>query len=210
MLSTYEQCPAKYDYKYKEHLPDPPGPAASRGTEMHTLLEILDPSKLETENFPAWVEPIAGTLRMLMDGTEIREEKIYLDASWVPCAKDERALMCVLDLTKTKGRKATVVDYKSGKPRDDHKQQLQLYGMAKLIQQPKVNTVFTKNLYLDQPKEKRWMEHEVKRKDLHDLMSSWDSRVFIMQIDDIRAPRPGFYCQWCPYSRDKAGPCKVG
>jgi hypothetical protein len=47
----------------------------------------------------------------------------------------------------------------------------------------------------------------LKRKDLEAGRKAWEAKIALMMNDTIFAPKPGIYCRWCSFSKDKKGPC---
>jgi hypothetical protein len=100
-----------------------------------------------------------------------------------------------------------IAEWKTGKPKDEHAEQRNLYALGGLIRWKQHDVVRVTTYYLDGKGEPQRLT--VKRTALDKLKDKWEQRVDTMQSDQLLAPRPGYYCRWCHYSKEKGGPCKI-
>jgi CRISPR/Cas system-associated exonuclease Cas4 (RecB family) len=222
--STYNTCPAKYKFKYIEKVPGlPAGPAAARGTEIHEsianyiTMDDCDPDKLHPAVNKEVMLPVFDMYRDHGNGLRFVEVPIYFTKQWEDTIKGHpnRWGMAVFDAVRVGGDwrvsddpHATVIsiaEWKSGKPKDDHKEQRSLYalaGFARWIEpvEVRVTTYYVENTA---PPARLTVKRSAEEK----LQKLWNGRVEQLTEDEIMAPRPGYYCRWCDYSKERGGPC---
>lgn len=210
-LSTYEKCPSKKKYKYdlRVEVTTPQHPAALRGNQLHADLENnLGKSLYEV---PEWIRPHHPHLERYQNGQ--KEQRIELDNEWAPLGdntEEEPWLVAIIDLCDVKDLYATVVDYKSGKRYSSHPEQIELYSLSVLCKLPELARVEGLNYYLDEKPGSWGKPVYVTRDAVPEVKARWNSRVLMMDSDTECAPRPGFYCKWCEYSKTSGGPCQFG
>lgn len=202
-LGTWEQCPLKYKLKYKDKIPDKPSVAAARGTDNHALIEAY--LKGEIELLPS----VLSFYQQFLSGLKLYpifpEHKIAVNASWQPVNWSDGWLRCVLDLKLRDGTGAVIYDWKTGKMYDDHYDQKELYSLAVFSEDPDVQRVRAIHVYLDLNK---ITERTYERGDIALRRERWQSRVDKMEKDASYIPNPTWKCRYCPYSREKGGPCQ--
>lgn len=213
-LKTYENCAARYRYKYVDKLPDsPPGPAAQRGIDKHNEIEqyIKGYQSWEVPPGPEALYPTLDKMRFALDGWRAAEFKVGYDSEWYAAGykSPNTWVRGVLDAV-WHDRKTDVIEiyeWKTGKPSDEHAEQRQLYAMFGLLWWKGVPEVSVTTVYLDETGPNK----RLKMKDtaLPRLQEEWNKRVVRMEKDEHFAPNPSWKCRWCSYSRDNGGPCKV-
>lgn len=231
--STYQKCPAQYNYRYVQRLPYQTSTAATRGTDTHAAVENY--VKCELHDYPLPNDYLKATLdayRNHPNGERWTEKKMAFDKDWnsVWVGSPESSCVMVLDAMRCgddwrkvkvehwKGNQehvypesrdiVYVAEWKTGKPWDEHKEQRLLYALGALRWMHYSTEVQVTTYYLDNTSEPQ--RTIVKRTAEEKLKALWNERATVMLNDDILAPRPGFYCRWCSYSKDKGGPCRVG
>ena len=112
-----------------------------------------------------------------------------------------------MDSAYIEGNRVEVQEWKTGKIYDDHADQRKLYLLGSSVLWPAAQVYHIQSYYFDQDKKKKL---ELTHEELADVRRDFTSRLTIMENDDIMAPRPGFYCAWCGYSKYKGGPCRAG
>lgn len=130
-----------------------------------------------------------------------------------------------LDVVRFKSKisgEAQVIDWKSGgidkrtgEPYTNQKysDQLEIYCIVLLHAEPSLEVATAALVYLDMPHDKgpvvKVPESDVRRSELPKRKQRWEKRITAMMQDETFAPRPGYYCKWCPFSRDREGPCPI-
>lgn len=203
----YEHCPRLAKYKYIDRRKEPDSPAMARGTAVHKAAEtwLNAPEKLplpeSLENFRMEF----NGLRRLNASAELEwaltkewEPTGWFDPNcWVRIKVDAYALKA--------GKIAQVVDFKTGKQRDSHEDQLSLYAIGALAHEPKALVANAELWYLDLGKKGG---RSFARSSLTDLKAEWAGKTKALLSDTIHAPRPNESCRWCAFSKAKGGPCE--
>lgn len=115
-----------------------------------------------------------------------------------------------IDVIYLDDSEVVIIDWKSGKFRDDDQSkylaQLDLYALAALIVFTKQNPVVRPKLcYIDLGKTYSGpSELAYSLKDLPKLKQSWDRRVRTMMNDRTFLPRPNRYCYNCHFRKSNA------
>lgn len=174
--------------------------------------------------------PILEAYRDHPNGDRHTEKEVAFDSDWHCSGKRRNSggVLMVLDavrvggdwqqimLTGRKGGRMANVsnhnivrigEWKSGKPKDTHKDQRHLYSIAALklwlADEAEVTTYYLEDTAPP-------VRLKVTAADLPKLTAKWDARVAQMQSDKILAPKPGAHCNWCDYAARKGGPCQFG
>lgn len=95
-------------------------------------------------------------------------------------------------------------DWKTGRPKEDHVEQMETQAIAVFARYPQVHWVETRLFYVDTGQEKH---DEFLRKDLAALIAKWDKRAGAVENDTNFTARPGAHCRYCPLAKSKGGPC---
>ena len=161
------------------------------------------------------VKPIITVLRKLAAKVEL---EWAFDRRWLPVSWkdwDNCWLRMKVDVCAETVKPPTVeiVDWKTGKIHDDHKQQRSLYALGglQLVQLGKLaggdpkTELTAKHVYLDWPETKA--EEHFKTKDLPGLKREWLTRTKQMMEDTEFRARTGYHCRWCKYRKSAGGPC---
>lgn len=99
-------------------------------------------------------------------------------------------------------------DWKTGKPKEDHVEQMETQALAVFQRYPQVHWVETRLFYLDTGQEKH---DEFFRKDLSALIAKWDKRAGAVENDKTFTKRPSDQgCKYCPLAKSKGGKCDFG
>lgn len=206
-LSLYEKCPAQYRYRYVQKLPTPKSEAASRGTEIHESIENFLRGRHLSDKLHESVQKYADLFLGIAARDPVIEEKLALNEAWEIVPWEEGWLRLAIDSYYLEKKEAPVQEWKSGKQYDDHVEQRKLYATVLMRKYPEIKRVPVKTIYTDLGKA---VKEVYTRDHVDDIMEEFDRRVSFMRYDDEMAPRPGWYCRFCPFTRMKDGPCKVG
>jgi CRISPR/Cas system-associated exonuclease Cas4 (RecB family) len=181
-----------------------------RGVQLHGAIESFLTGK--TAELPNEINFYTQYLTQLKTKVIFPEYTICLTREWKPCAAEspDRWYKGILDLkafgsSEGPQTEATVIDWKTGKIYDEHDDQKSLYSLAVLAEEPSVLRVRAIHVYLDLGKNR---EKTYDREQMHQLRTSWDSRVLKLEEEKAFIPNPSFKCRYCPYSRSVGGPCK--
>jgi hypothetical protein len=208
----------------------PSGPAAARGTELHSRVDKYitkkinsldpDPALRFGDKKPAIIDPqyipMLNEYRYHPNGDVYAEKKLAFDSDWQ--VSDARspfaACVAVLDAVRYLKPHATsygllhVGEWKSGTPKDSHADQRKLYAMFGM-RHWHADEVQVTTYYLEgtAPPARTTLKSIAGFRTLKEL---WEGRIIMMQKDEICAPRPAFECRFCDYAKAKGGPCQFG
>ena len=201
------QCPFKFKCRRILHLPDPPGPAAERGTTLHQVAQDFIEGKREylSPEFKNFISFYAD----LRDRHALCELEWGFLRDWTPCAYDHPQVWLKEKtdaIYSPAPGKLVIVDHKSGKIYEDkHELQTELYAVGGFILHPNAGEIKTTLVYIDKNKKQ---SRTYLRASLQGLISKWEARVKPLYADDIFPARANEYCGWCPYRKDVGGPCR--
>lgn len=210
--STHDECPYLAKLLFIEKRKAPGSPAMDRGDRLHKAAEAF--VKGETQTLDPELKPVAKDIlryKKLAAAPEIMlaVTREWTSTGWFDANVWARIKIDVLALvTRRRVVTAEVVDYKTGqyKPESEsYAKQLSLYAAGTLAVHPEVERVDTKLLFTDHNKE---VTETYDRSELPALKAAWEARVAPMLADTVFAPRPGWYCRYCHFSKSKAGPCE--
>jgi hypothetical protein len=233
---NYNQCPQKWKFQSVLKLPRAPsGPAAARGLDMHdrcdkyitghidvTELQYGTPAMRFGDKKPAVIAskyiPVLDAYKNHPNGDRSTERKVAFDGEWYCCSPKSKFVSCiaVLDAHRYGGERGSpdneskilrIGEWKSGKPKDTHADQRHLYTMfgLRLWMAYRVETT---TYYLEDTAPPARLVAEAPAFDK--MKVKWQTRIELMQKDEMCAPRPGEHCNWCDYAKRKGGPCQFG
>lgn len=233
---AYNACPAKWKFKSVLKIPgSPPGPAAARGLDMHDRVDKYitgqidvdyllrgDPAMRFGDKKPVVISskylPVLDAYKNHPNGDRSTERKVAFDAEWYVCAPRSKYASCVavLDAHRYGGERGSydsenrilrIGEWKSGSPKDTHKDQRHLYAMFGL-RLWLAYTVEVTTYYLEDTAPP--VKLKVQSPSFDKMKEKWQQRIELMQRDEMCAPRPGMHCNWCDYAKKKGGPCQFG
>lgn len=207
--STYTGCPRKAYFSYVLKIKTPEVPAMARGTEIHEQAEdfmcgthqnLPESLHMYREEF----ETLRENFTNIAWGTEIEWafNKKWGSTGWFD---EDCWLRIKVDLAyKDDDENLTVVDYKTGKVRDNYQEQLSLYALGAFLSSD-VRRVKTQLWFLDHGHTTTVFYN---REDVGVLKKNWNNRVARMMKDKYFLPTPGYMCRFCDYSKSKGGQCE--
>lgn len=199
-LTAFEQCPRRYAVvRIYKQVPDPPNAASIHGNEVHKALELYVKEGAELPAKYAQYEPMVRKIAAA-PGRVCAEQRFALTRDLKPTTffADDCWVRGVLDVTVVNAPKAAVLDYKTGKPKNDI-DQLKLFAGAVMAQEPAVDTVRTGYIWLAF----NIMDTETyTRSQVEEIWSGFDVRVQRMenaiQYEEF-PPKPSGLCRgYCP------------
>ncbi len=210
-ISTHESCGAAYYFSYIAGMDQYSGPAAGRGTRLHTSGELFLRGELAHEKLPVdyWkVKPMMQEYKK----RKAQPEVVWrVDREWTVVEEDDKTfLKCVIDIHWRERKTLHIRDLKTGNIyQREHTDQLQLYGTVGLVQYPAVKEVVVGGVYIDQGYIS--CEATYPRKMLPYLMEHWTERAMRVLTDEEFRPNPSpANCKYCAYNGKKGGPCAAG
>lgn len=217
-LSDYEMCPAFANYKHLQKLDQgPKNPAMQRGADVADATEKWFKGLRRT--MPPELKPLKDEYaRLKKDKSLVAEANWGFTIKWEPCSPTDwnrcwlRVKIDIHTISKD-GKKVCIDDNKTGKYSDfkiaGYEDQLDLYATSGAIMYPVAQELQTRLLFSDlgiiHP---QTGPRVFSRKEALAGQKRWEKRVKPLFADTRFAPRPGYHCGWCPFSKAKGGPCK--
>ena len=214
------QCPLKAKFKHIDRMREPGSPAMQRGTTLHKLAEdfvmqrinykALELGLQDSEREYGKPTKFREFLDLMKDASKrnpICEESWGFRSDWTETGWFGQDTWCrvKLDLAfRPKPKVLCVTDHKTGKPYEDHVDQLDLYAVAGFVKFPDVNTILSTIWYLD---DASCTELEFTRDQFPELKDGWNRRVAPMMNDTMYPAKPNPKCQWCHFRKGNGGPC---
>ena len=205
-ISTYENCPAQFKYSYIDNLETPSSAAAMRGTRLHKMAEDFMNGQLL--RIPHEIHKLGPAITLLKSQNAVPEEAWMVDKNWEATEdKSNARIKAIIDVHYRLDDVVYVKDYKSGQMYDDHRTQLELYGIIALCRYPDAKRVDTSALYIDTGYE--GMQGSIIRPMLPALKNMWNDKIIKIERDDVFEPKPETRkCGWCAFQKRKGGPCQ--
>jgi hypothetical protein len=210
----HNDCARKYFYKYVEKIPEPESPAMERGSSVHkTIAQYLRGDLPVNDPIPGWTyfEQLFKQLRELEPAIEQewgftdrwRSTGWFADDTWFRSKLDSF-------LYYNEDDTADIIDFKTGKPRNETAMQAELYFVSALIKRPKLQSAVVRFWYVDTDQKGKEVVYRFTRDMGREIVKRWTKRAEEMLSDRIFAPNPSYSCNWCPYGKSKGGGCKYG
>lgn len=215
--SDHKKCPLFAKLKHLDKVPEgEKSPAMIRGGEIAKKSEDFLKGKLRA--VPAELKSFAEDYRWFKQQPNLFVEETWgFNNSWSPVAWNDWNncwLRVKIDVGyhSLKANVIVIRDGKTGKFRERDKDgymlQLELYAAGAIVMAPNAKMVDVALMYTDLGIQYPDTPHTYTAKEALALQKTWDKRVKPLFNDTKFPPRPGDYCQWCPYSKAKGGPCK--
>ncbi|OQW33956.1 MAG: hypothetical protein A4E20_12055 [Nitrospira sp. SG-bin2] len=204
-LHQWEECPLRAKLKLLDKRQEPEGPALARGNAIHKEAEKFASGQVRA--LPQSLALMKDDFKELKKAKPLVEQQWAFTINWEPTewfAKDAW-LRVICDAVTVSPPNAVVIDHKTGKLREGYNDQVELFALAALAKFQDVQTVRTELWYLDHGVIK---DDEFNRSMEKKLRTKWEKRARPLLADTTFAPRPGFHCRWCHFSKSKGGPCK--
>jgi len=201
----YCQCPLKAKFKRVDKLMEPGSPAMDRGTAIHQLAQDFVEGNLKS--VPDELKLFSAAFKMLRKQEAECELEWGFNASWEPCAYMGKDIWLRVKTDVIYGDPngaLTIIDHKTGRIYDDHKEQLQLYALAGFLRNPNARQITAQDWYLDQD---AMTEEVFLAEQMPALKATWDRNIYPMLHDTIFPAKPGPLCKYCHFRRSNGGPC---
>jgi hypothetical protein len=205
-LNDFITCPKAYFHKrIAKDVQDVPGEAATWGDRVHKAFEAylkgvssaeveirLDP---ELEIYKGYLDEIAAR-----PGVMYIEQQLAINKQMEPCGWFDKDVWMrgIIDVLHVDGDTGTVLDHKTGKPKNDPRQ-LKLFALLVFIHHPEVQVCNSEFQWLkfgttDSARYLRSQEAELWQEMLPDLLRY--RTAFKLEVFN---PRPSGLCNgWCP------------
>jgi len=206
--ACYTKCPFMAKCKFIDRLKEPTNEAMSRGSAIHKKAENWVNGMFN--NMPEELNNYRREFRALLKESPVCEEQWAFTKDWHPTGWFDKDCWVRVMVDVHAGNSESsirIIDHKTGKPNDSHREQLSLYALAAFSMFPDVTEATTELWYLDHPADKR-LVHTFSRDEVDELKKMWEGRVKPMLNDTTFKPKPNFGCRWCFFRKDNGGPCQ--
>jgi len=203
-LNTFENCPKRFYYQYiEQQYHEPPQEHLQWGTHVHEELEKRMRDKTSLPLPLQKHEHYMQTFEKAGDGGRILvEQKLALTEDLQPVPMEHPDAWCrgIIDLAIIKDNKALIVDYKTGKMKNDFTQ-LHLFAKLLTAKYPFVEQVMCQYLWLKFNKAtKDTVDVEKIEKKWGKIKERADRMMEAVKHDKF-PERPSGLCGWC-YARN--------
>lgn len=201
-FQTYEQCPRKAKLQFIDRLKTASSPALENGLLFHKECERYLKGRVKT------VPPLLKTFeKELMDLREKKcesEVEMCFTDQWLSTGWFDHNAWVRIKIDALLREKSTLrmIDFKTGRVREDHVDQLSLYALAGFMMEPKVTSITGELLYFDNGHVEKVT---FKRKDMDELRASWEESTVAMLSDEDFAPLANRWCSFCDFSKNATG-----
>jgi PD-(D/E)XK nuclease superfamily len=223
VYSSYIKCPYQIclEKVQRIRITEPENPAFVKGNRIHASADACIKAIGKAPKIPDELKPIKDQLVRFRKLKAKTEQEWAFDKQWNAVAWndwDRAWLRIKTDVCADTLEPPTVdiVDWKTGKQYDDHKNQRSLYAMGglQLVQLGALaggskDTMLTaQHVYVDTGLK---ATESYQMKQLPTLKREWLARIDFMMKDTVYAPKPSISaCKYCKFSAKKGGPCKDG
>jgi len=217
-LSVYEECAYRLFIAKVKKIQEESGPAADRGTMIHTAAEDFVQGKTD-DIIPelAGHEKGLAELKVLYDLGQVSVEGEWAftidweKTGWMDANCWARIKLDVfVQMTPTYGR---VIDYKSGKKFGNeikHQQQGLLYAIGAFMRDPNLAEVDVEFWYTDLPLKDTTKKHYTRQQALM-FLPGFHKRGVKMTTETEFDPNPSkMNCKWCAFKKGEFPECKWG
>lgn len=215
--NVFNKCAARYMYQFLLKLPTPDVPAMKRGQEIHEKGErYLDG---EIKNVPSAYRMFSDEMKAIKKLGATSEGSFAFTKTWGPTLPTDWAncwLRIKIDALVSAprddgtGYDVTIIDFKTGRPYSDTKDQAELYAVG-AFESFDLDTVDAEFWYLDSGEV---VDYFFDSADYRPLKNKWAARGRDMLAARQFPPTKNSYdCKYCPFRSDgklangKPGPC---
>lgn len=207
-LSKFEECPLKYKLSYIDEINYAAGPAAAKGTRLHTACERFLKGEIEARQLSVDFMRIRPLLeRMREMGAKAEEIWLIREDTWEFQGEEteETTFKAIVDIHWIEDDILHIRDLKTGRPGNSHYDQLEAYAVLGLRRYPEVKEVIVAPLYLEGEGAHTTYPRAIEPF----LQKAWQGRWGkLYGAEQFPATPSNEACRWCPYKKSKGGECE--
>jgi hypothetical protein len=200
-IKMYDNCPKRYYHqRIAKHVTEQAGEATVYGERLHKMLEdrLRDDVDLPPEA-AAYAPLVDAVLRTSANGVLMVEQEMTLNRQLKPTGwwAEDAWMRSKLDVLVLKGRKAVVLDWKTGKRRPDFNQ-LELFALQVFAHHKDIDEVSSGFIWL---KDQAIDRNTYSRNNIGELWSNLLNKVSRIErsLDNDDWPaKPSGLCRFCP------------
>ncbi len=211
--SVANKCLARYEYQHLQKLPQPPSIHLERGIDVHNKGEAYLDGTLT--RLPVAYREFGDEMRAIKKLGAIAEGNYAFTKSWSPCSPTDWAnawLRVKIDAEiLTSKTELTQIDFKTGKPYPDTKDQSELYAVTGFHRHPKVEVIECEFWYLDSGEVVKYV---YARSEYTTLKKKWSARGReVIAARQFPPTKNAYNCTYCPFrstatlGNGEKGPC---
>lgn len=220
----HNTCPLRFKLEVLDDRKEPENDGMRRGKKIHDVLaKFLQPeTQWDGVAVPAEAGHQADLVKQLKDpafSNVVVEQQWGFNREWKATGWFAKSgspngatwLRSILDVgVLYADQTVEVIDWKSGKPRGTHDDQMELFAVSVLAKYPFVTAVDTRLAYTDFKAAE--FGGPYLQRDLPKMIAKWEDKIRPMFEDTTYLPRPGEACKFCPFSRSATGgkDCRYG
>lgn len=205
----HNTCPFQFKLAVLDKMPTHRGPAMERGDKIHKAIAAhLQQPLTNVAPEVAFNGSVIEELNGFND--KLIEQQWGFTNQWTPTGwfGKDTWLRSIIDVgVLYEDHTSEVIDWKTGKVRGTHEDQMELFAVSVMCHAPFVTHVTTRLVYLDAEEQEI---AEFPAADREKLISKWERKIAPMFEDTSYLPRPGDQCRFCDFSRSKGGQCRFG
>lgn len=208
--TVFKQCPFKAKLLYIDKAIEPTNEAMERGSAIHKRIELYLKEQVDTldgsvKTCRADIEELRSLRKN--DATQLLvEHELAFKEGLAPSGWFDKDtwLRCKMDAVIVTDKQLTVIDFKTGKVRDSHEEQAELYAVAASTMAPLAAEIRVKYMYLDSGD---IITHKYMRNNVDKLTFKWVSIGQDMCSKTEFPKRPSKLCAWCDFNADRQKLC---
>jgi len=210
---VFNDCRARYEFQFLQKLEQPSSVHLERGSFVHAKAEdYLDSGG----RVPKELAQFADELKAIRKLGAVAERTFAFTKSWQKTAFDDwnncwLRIKIDADITIEGDSNATLIDFKTGKPWKDTKEQSELYAVGKFQLEKKVETIDAEFWYTDTGEV---VPYFFSRDNFRALKQKWSARgQEMLAARQFPPTKSAYICKYCPFRTDKElasgapGPC---
>lgn len=207
-LTKYEDCPLKYKLSYLDGINYASGPAAAKGTRLHTACERFLKGEIPATALSVDFMRIRPLLEVAKEkGAKAEEIWLIRDDTWEFQAEEtpDTTFKAIVDIHWIEDNILHIRDLKTGRPGNSHYDQLEAYAVLGLMRYPEVEEVVVAPIYLEGEG-----AHTCYPRALEPFLQQvwkgrWDK---LYGATEFPATPSNEACKWCSYKKSKGGECE--
>ena len=218
--NDYNKCAKFAFFKHVLRLKEPGNEAMERGGRIDELAtEFAKANPKKRVKCPPELKTFEKEFRDLQKRVTMSQEEWAFNREWRRTGWFDKDAWCRVKMdcayvdeqrlvAGKKRRILVVIDYKTGKERDYHEDQMLLYALAGLLVEEGVDGVEVQLWYLDLGVQRPDEQRVFMRSELAGLKKVWEGKTKPMLSDTRFQEKAGRHCAYCHFRKANGGPCK--
>ena len=220
-IATYKHCPYRFKLQYidKVEIPFETNIALEKGKYIHSLIEyFIKEKELEGFNFSLSTEDDIKNYNKIFTDLKLnplfqalinKDGKIFVEEGFGIQIKDKEFIATnytkdsvvrgYIDFIKIKDNKAIIVDWKTGKYKEEQdKLQTLIYALWTFLKFPQVNEISTIFYFVEHNK---YITYKYNRNQLNELKKEFLQNIVKIEKENNFNKNISKLCEWCPMKK---------